>query len=91
MNEAKSYKVCILDEQYALLSDEPQELVHDLAQRVDAIMKEIAQKAPSMSAKKVAVLAALQLAGKLQNLEQQLRQNEQVQNRLSTLLEQETF
>lgn len=86
MNEAKSYKVSILDDQYALLSDESEERVHDLARQVDSMMREIAVRAQGASQKKVAVLAALQFASRLRALEDRFNQVESVQDRLNNLI-----
>ncbi len=87
MNEAKSYKVCILDDQYALLSDESEDRVQSLAKCVDKMMREIADKAQGASHKKIAVLTALQFASKLLVLEEQMQQVENVQGRLSELID----
>jgi len=87
MNEAKSYKVCILDDKYALLSDESEDHVQTLANCVDKVMREIADKAQGASHKKVAVLAALQFASKLLELEKQMQQVENVQGRLNELID----
>lgn len=89
MNEAKSYKVSILDDQYALLSDESEDQVQSLAKHVDMIMRDIAVKAQGASQKKIAVLAALQFASKLRALEEQLRQFESAQGRLNSLIDDE--
>ena len=87
MNEAKSYKVCILDDQYALISDESEDRVQNLAKCVDKMMREIADKAQGASHKKIAVLAALQFASKLLALEEQMQQVENVQGRLNKLID----
>jgi cell division protein ZapA (FtsZ GTPase activity inhibitor) len=63
--EAKSYKVSILGEQYSLVSDEPEGHVMQSALMVDSLLREIAEKSGSADTKKVAVLAALQLASRL--------------------------
>lgn len=89
MNEAKSYKVCILDDQYALLSDESEDRVQALARQVDKAMREIAIIASGASHKKVAVLAALQFASKLRALEEQMQQIEAMQGKLNALIDDE--
>ena len=91
MNEAKSYKVSILDEQYALLSDESEEKVQTLAEYVDKTMRVIADAAQGATHKKIAVLAALQFASKLRLLEEQMQQLESAQGRLSKLIDGEVF
>jgi len=89
MNEAKSYKVSILDDQYALLSDEPEDRVLSIARQVDSLMREIGEKAQGASHKKIAVLAALQFASKLRLLEEQLTHFESAQSRLNSLIDDE--
>lgn len=71
-NEKTQYKVDIFDEPYTLVSDESAELVFKTAKLVDSLMKEIAAKAPHAETKKIAVLAALQLANQVGNLKHEL-------------------
>lgn len=91
MSEAKNYKVNILDDQYALLSDESEDRVQNLAKHVDRVMREIADRAQGASHKKVAVLAALQFASRVIALEEQMRQLENVQGKLNDLIDNELF
>jgi cell division protein ZapA len=69
MNEAKNYTIRVFNDQYVIQSDEPDELVRSAAQRVDALMHEIAAKNKNIDQKKVAVLAALRLASQLVHME----------------------
>jgi len=87
MDEAKSYKVCIFDDQYSLLSDEPEDHVQSLARHVDMVMREISVRAQGASQKKIAVLAALQFASHAKGMEEQLQDLEGVQKRLSELID----
>lgn len=91
MNETKSYKISILDDQYALLSDESEDRVQHLAKHVDKVMREIADKAHGATPKKIAVLAALQFASKMFALEEQVRKAESVQDKLNELIDDELF
>lgn len=91
MSEAKNYKVNILDDQYALLSDESEDRVQNLARYVDSVMREISDRAQGVSNKKVAVLAALQFASRVIALEEQMRQLENVQGKLNDLIDNELF
>ncbi len=75
-SSAKTYKVTIFGEQYAFMSDEPEQHVAFVAHIVDSAMQEIAQKMPRIPSGKVAVLVALQLASKLTH--------EQERNKFST-------
>jgi cell division protein ZapA (FtsZ GTPase activity inhibitor) len=63
--EAKSYKVSILGDQYSLVSDEPEGHIMQSALMVDSLLREIAEKSGSADTKKVAILAAIQLASRL--------------------------
>jgi len=65
MNEKKSYKVHIFEEQYILVSDDSEETVVQAADMVDKYMKEISQQSVITDPKKIAVLAALRIANKL--------------------------
>ena len=65
MNEKKSYKVQIFEEQYVLSSDESEALVLKAAEMVDMAMKEISHHFAIVDTKKVAVLSALRIASKL--------------------------
>jgi len=89
MNEKKSYKVQIFEENYVLSSDEPQELVVKAAQLVDASMKEISRQSSIADVKKIAVLSALRIANKLLLYEQDLGQQEQAMNTLKNYIDQE--
>ena len=70
--KVESYKVSILDEAYTLVSDEGKESVFMVAQRVDALMREIAEKLKNSDSKRIAVLAAIKLANQLQSLENRI-------------------
>ena len=64
-NEAKKYKVHIFHHEYTIVSDESEEQVKKTASYVDALMKEIAVKAPTAEEQRVTVLAALRIAHEL--------------------------
>ncbi|MCD4653180.1 cell division protein ZapA [bacterium] len=63
-------KVEIYGNQYHIVADDDPDRVVDLANRVNARMKQIAGMNPGMSAAKVAILAALNFAGHAAELEQ---------------------
>ena len=63
--EKKSFKLHIFDDEFNLISDEPENHLNQAAQMVDSIMREIAHGATHPDKKKVATLAALQLASQL--------------------------
>ena len=65
MNDSKSYKITLFGENYTLVSDESEQHIVEVSQRVDLLMKEIALKLPQAPTEKVAVLVALQLASQL--------------------------
>lgn len=69
-NMAKeSYKFMIFGNEYSLVSDEDKMRVERAAQTVDALMIELAKRSGLTDQKKIAVLAALQLASKVVDLE----------------------
>lgn len=72
MESRKSVKVTIYNQPYTLgVSGEPGE-VEELAQSVDALMTNIAQRAGNVDGMKVAVLACLQLADQARGMERDL-------------------
>jgi cell division protein ZapA len=70
--EKQPVRVTILSRPYTLLtSGNPQE-VEEVAARVNDLMLSIAAKAPNADSTRIAVLACLHLADKLQTLERDL-------------------
>lgn len=76
MAEAKTRTtVTIFGEEYSLKSDLPEEVVHSLAQHVDGIMQILASKQlRSSNSTRLAVLAALNLAEDLFDLQGQYQE-----------------
>ncbi len=64
-NEKKRYKVPIFGENYILVSSECEEHIYESAQLVTHVMQEIASKSNAVEQHKIAVLAALRIAGEL--------------------------
>lgn len=74
MSEKKKYQVSIFEENYVLLSDEPEERVRESAELVNSLMKEIAHKlgisgTRDAGVKQCAILTALRMANKVLNME----------------------
>ncbi len=67
-----SSKLLIFGDHYSVVSDESQSQLTHAAAQVDALMKEISAKVPHIDDKRIAVLAALQLASKVIALESQI-------------------
>lgn len=67
-----NYKLLIFGNYYSVVSDESQSQLAHAASIVDSVMKEISTKVPQIDEKRVAVLAALQLASKIIALEAQI-------------------
>lgn len=89
MNEKKSYKVQIFEEQYVLSSDESEALVLKAAQIVDTAMKEISHHFAITDTKKIAVLSALRIASKMLHYEQHHDTQEQKMIALKNYIDQE--
>jgi cell division protein ZapA len=71
-SEKQPVRVTILSRPYTLLTTgDPQE-VEEVAARVNDLMLSIAAKAPNADSTRIAVLACLHLADKLQTLERDL-------------------
>src|SRR2546425_10571581 len=71
-SEKKAVRVTLLGQSYTLLAKGDPREVERLAQSVDELMVSIAGKAPNADSTRVAVLACLHLADKLQELERDL-------------------
>ena len=89
INEKKSYKVHIFEEQYILSSDEPENLVIQAAHMVDKAMKEISNYYAIADTKKIAVLAALRIAIALLDCEGDSENQHQKLAALRSYIEQE--
>jgi len=63
--ETKSFKLHIFEDEFNLISDEPENHLNQAARMVDLIMREIADGIAHPNKQKVATLAALQLASQL--------------------------
>ena len=70
--ERKSVRVTIYNQPYTLVASEAAGQVEALAHTVDELMSEIAPRAGNVDAARVAVLACLHLADRVQSLEREL-------------------
>ncbi len=72
--EKRPVRVTILSQSYTLLTAGDPREVEDLARSVDDLMLSIAGKSPNADSTRIAVLACMHLADRLNNLEQSLNQ-----------------
>lgn len=72
IQDVKKYQINIFNESYTIVSDEAEYTILKAASMVDSLMNE-AKKSGSVDSKKIAVLVALQLAGKIINLEEEYK------------------
>ena len=70
--EKRPVRVTILSQSYTLLTAGDPREVEELAQRLDELMLSIAAKSPNADSTRIAVLACLNLADRLRNLEREL-------------------
>jgi len=70
--ERKSVRVTIYNQLYTLVATEEPGQVEALAHTVDELMSEIAPRAGNVDSNRVAVLACLHLADRVQSLEREL-------------------
>ena len=89
--ELKKYKARIFGESYPIVSDEEESFILDVVHKVDARMKDIAEKYNSSDAKKIAVLAALKTTEELLMLQQEMQDEQQQSSKIMNLLEEEEF
>lgn len=85
--EKKKYTVKIFGESYHLLSDDREELVAHSAELVDELMTDIAKRSGISEPRKLAVLAALQIASKVVSLESDVKEDLQRVKQLEQLLD----
>lgn len=85
----KKYKVSLFGETYTIVSDEPEERIVQCVQHVDGLMRSITESMNITDGKKSAVLAALQLASKLHDLEQRYHQKQHEHEKLIDLIDRE--
>lgn len=91
--ESKKYKITIFGESYTLVSDEAEPHVAAAAHTVDDLMTKMAASLGSAGlgpkdAKKIAVLAALQLSSDLHRAQSHLNLHESERQRLAALIDQ---
>jgi cell division protein ZapA len=70
--ERKSVRVTIFNQSYTLLATEEPGEVEGLAQIVDQLMTDVAQRAGNVDSNRVAVLACLHMADRLRSMEREL-------------------
>ncbi len=84
----ETYKVLIHEDEYQLVSDEAETHVLKAAERVNEIMKKLASGAEAVNKRKVAVMAAIQLASELLHMQEDRAKREQQEKDLASLVEQ---
>jgi len=72
MSELKKQTITIFDDQYTIVSDEPDNLLDKAVEYANHLMTSISMHSEITDKKKIAVLSSLQMAMKIQKLEQQL-------------------
>jgi cell division protein ZapA len=71
MPNTEAVRVTIFNQHYSLVASEEPGRIEQLAQKVDNLMSEIAERAGNLDATRAAVLACLHLADQLDGVEQQ--------------------
>ena len=83
MNIQKNLKVTIYGKEYPIVTDEDEKIVYRAAHMVDALLKKVTEKSPSMGLdSRVAILVALQIAT---DLAKQLSFIENIESKTSAL------
>lgn len=90
MQDSKKYKVSILDENYSLISDEPEHVVLKSVEFVRSLLQEITEKAPSLNSRQAATLALIKVALTKNKLEEELRSYKQKEEELLKVFEQDS-
>ena len=87
MAEVKRYTISIGGQQYSLVSDEGQESVSTTANMVDELVEQILHNRTDVSFDKAAVLTALKLAQRVQELESTVQASQEHSNNLAELID----
>lgn len=83
----KTFRVTILDQEYLIKSEEDEEQVHRVAEYVNEKLKEIRENAQDLSERKMAILAALNIASEFfQLLKERDVQSSDIRERARTLI-----
>jgi cell division protein ZapA (FtsZ GTPase activity inhibitor) len=72
MNEAKSYKIQVLNDQYVVKSDENQKHIDAAADLLNSLILEIVKHNKHIDHKKAAILAGLRIASQAVHLQDEL-------------------
>jgi len=72
MESINKYTISLFGESYTIVSDENEEHLLATSDRLDQMMKDVSRESGITDYRRVAVLAALQLASNVQKLEQQI-------------------
>ena len=78
----ETYKVLINDDEFNLVSDEAQAHVLKSAERVDGIIRELSAKVTHIDKRRLAILAALQLASELLHAQDDLAKRKEKEDAL---------
>lgn len=89
IHDMKKYQINVFEESFTIVSDDSEELVMDTVSYVNCLMKEISQKSAILDPKKIAILAALKIAGKMLKLESELDKTKKDEDHLLNLIEKE--
>lgn len=81
-SKANKYEVIIFGQTYALVSNESHERIVQSAERLDTLMKDIAEKSRTLDIKNIAILAALQIAHQCGSLENHAERERDIHSKL---------
>jgi len=83
----QTYKVKILDQEYLIKSEEDEEQVHRVAEYVNEKLREIRDNAQELSERKMAILAAMNIASEFfQLLKERDDRSSDIRERTRTLI-----
>lgn len=86
MNSAKNYTVQILNDQYVIESDDPEEFVLSAIHRINTQMRDVCKQV-DIDTKRACLLVALRLASQLVRVEYDLMQVHQMEAHLVSLMD----
>ena len=87
MDEKPIVKVKILGEDFTLSGEKPIEMIKEIADYVNRKMKQIDEVIPSSSYKKIAVLAALNIAEEMWEMKEKTKESEEFLDKTEKLIQ----
>ena len=87
--QVEKHEVSIFGQTFTIVSDEGKNAINELVQNVDALMQDISKKLNNSEPKRIALLAAVELAHRLDSLKKEMNQKNEAEARLMSIVDSE--